>query len=228
MEALLSNMDESKLRSSYGSFKVYLLRGKSVPFGILMICSFFWVMTFASCSKPSSYEEKRPLTSYGEGSYKLIIFTDYFCPPCQAIESDLDPILNKLMEKGGVEITLVDAPVNKLTQLYGKYFLYAVNASRDFKDILHARQVLFSIAKTNAVSTEEGLALELKTQRVAFQPYDLSKVYIAFNEMIKNYEIRSTPACIVKYSNSDIRKYVGPEEIKRGLSLLLSSQKPTK
>lgn len=221
-------MDESRLRSSYSSFKVDLLRGKSVPFTILMIFSFFSVMTFAGCSKPSSYEEKRPLTSYGEGSYKLIIFTDYFCPPCQALESDLDPMLNKLMEKGGVEITLVDAPVNKLTQLYGKYFLYAVNANHDFKDIMHARKVLFSIAKTNAVSTEEGLALELKAQRVTFQPYDLSKVYIAMNEMMKNHDIRSTPVCVVKYSNSDIRKYVGPEEIKQGLSLLLSSQKPVK
>jgi len=221
-------MDESKLRSSYGSFKVYLLGGKSIPFTILMIFGFFLVMTFASCSKPSSDAEKRPVTFYGEGPYKLIIFTDYFCPPCQALEPDLDPMLNKLMEKGGVEITLIDAPVNKLTQLYGKYFQYAVNANHDFKDIMHARKVLFSIAKTNAISTEEGLALELKAQHVSFRPYDLSKVSIEFNEMMKNHDIRSTPVCIVKYSNSDIRKYVGPEEIKRGLSLLLSSQKPVK
>jgi thiol-disulfide isomerase/thioredoxin len=228
MGEFLSNMDESKLRSNYGFLKAFLLGETSIPFTIFMIFSVLLVMTFASCSKPSSDAEKRPVTSYDEGSYKLIIFTDYFCPPCQALESALDPILNKLMEKGGVEITFVDAPVNKLTQLYGKYFLYAVNASRGFKDVLHAREALFSIAKTNAVSTEEGLALELKAQRVAFQPYDLSKVYIAMNEMMKNHDIRSTPACVVKYSNSDIRKYVGPEEIKRGLSLLLSSQKSAK
>lgn len=207
---------------------LYHLCGKSRAVTILKILSLFLVITFAGCGKPSYDTEKHPMPSYGAGQYELIIFTDYFCPSCQKLESELDPTLNKLLEKGDVKITFIDAPVHKLTQLYGKYFLYAVNANPGFKDILHARKVLFSIAKTNAVTTEENLASELKAQGVAFQPYDLSKVYITMNEMMKNHDIRSTPTCVVKYSNSDIRKYNGPEEIKRGLSLLLFSPKPAK
>ena len=221
----MSRTEERKVRSDYDFLKALPLGETSVRFKILMIFIVLLTMTFASCSKPSSDAEKRLVPSYGEGSHKVIVFTDYFCSSCQTLESDLEPILDKLMEKGTVEITFVDAPVNKLTQLYGKYFLYAANANRGFKDIVHARNVLFSIAENNAVSTEEGLALELKAQRVAFQPYDLSRVYSAMNEMMKYHDIRSTPICVVKYSNSDTRKYTGPEEIKRGLSLLLSSQK---
>jgi thiol-disulfide isomerase/thioredoxin len=193
-----------------------------------MILNVLLVINVAGCGKSSSDAEKSLVTSYGDGVYELIIFTDYFCPSCQALESDLDPILNKLIEKGGVKITFIDAPVHTLTQLYGKYFLYAVNAGHGFKEILQVRRVLFSIAKGNIVSTEEALAPELKTQGVVFKPRDLTTVYIAMNEIMKKYDIRSTPTCVVKYSDSDIRKYFGPDEIKQGLSLLLSSQKPVK
>ncbi len=193
-----------------------------------MIFSAFLILSSASCSKPSYGPPKPLVPSYGEGSYEVIIFTDYFCPPCQIFEPELSLILNKLMEKGVAKITFVDAPVNKLTQMYGKYYLYAANASNDFWEIQLARKALFSIAETNVVSTEESLASELKAQGVAFKPYDLSKVVPALNEILKSHDVRSTPACVVKYSSTDIRKYSGPEEIKRGLSLLLPSPKPSK
>ncbi len=216
------------VRSRPSSIKVRFSGRASASVAVFMIFSAFLILSSASCSKPS-YDPPKPLVpSYGEGSYEVIIFTDYFCPPCQIFEPELILILNKLMEKGVAKITFVDAPVNKLTQMYGKYYLYAVNASNDFWEIQLARKALFSIAETNVVSTEESLESELKAQGVAFKPYDLSKVYPVLNEMMKTYDIRSTPTCVVKYSDTDVRKYMSPEEIKRGLSLLLSSPKPPK
>jgi thiol-disulfide isomerase/thioredoxin len=206
--------------------RLHLMSKVSMPVSIATIVSVCLVMTFAGCSKPPSEAERPPGPSYGEGSYEVILFTDYFCPPCQALEPELDPVLNDLIEKGGVKITFVDAPVHKLTPMYSKYFLYAAKANSGFRDILHTRKALFSIAKSNVVSTEEGLASELKAQRIVLQPYDPSNVYSEWNEMMKKHDIRSTPICVVKYPDADIRRYIGPEEIKRGLSLLLSAQKP--
>ena len=222
------NREAGKLRSGPGSIQLYLLGRASVPVAIFIIFSVFLVMTLAGCSNPASDPQKSLVPFYGEGSYEVIIFTDYFCPPCREFESELDLFLNQLMEKGVAKITFVDAPVNKLTSMYGKYLLYAANASSDFWDIQRARKVLFSIAETNVVSTEESLVSELKAQGIALKPYDLSKVVPVLNEILKSHDIRSTPACVVKYSSTDIRKYMGPEEIKRGLSLLLSSIKPVK
>lgn len=224
MGECLSNMDAGKLGSGHGAIKL----GTSVPVTIAMILAVLLVMTSAGCKRPPPDTEKGLLRSYGEGSYEVIIFTDYFCPPCQALESELDPILNRLVETGGVKITFVDAPVSKHTQQYAKYFLYSVNAGADFNGVLHIRHVLFSAAKTNAVFTEESIASELRAQAIAFKPYDLTKVYTQMNELMKHYNIRSTPTCVVKYSDTDVRYYAGPEEIKRGLSLLLSAPKPVK
>jgi len=224
----LLNREAGKLRSGPTSIQEYLLGRASVPVVIFVIYSFFLILISVSCSKPPHDSPKPLVPSYGEGPYDVIIFTDYFCPPCQAFEPEMNLLLNKLMEKGNAKITFVDAPVNKLTSMYGKYLLYAANASSDFGDIQHARKVLFSIAETNVVSTEESLASELKRQGVAFKPYDLSKVYPVLNEIMKTHDIRSTPACVVKYSNADIRKYMSEGEIERGLSLLLSSPTPVK
>jgi len=221
-------MGARKLRTGYGSVTFHRLGRTAVPVTILTIISVCVLMTLAGCSKPSSNIEKPPVPSYGEGSTEVIIFTDYFCPPCQALENELDAMLIKLFEKGGVKITFVDAPVSKHTQLYAKYFLYSINAGADFQGMLKTRRVLFAAARTNAVFTEEGITSELRGQGIAFQPYDLSKVYTVLNELMKNHDIRSTPTCVVKYSNADMRKYMGPEEIKKGLLLLLSAQQHVK
>jgi len=223
-------MDARKFKSDHCSIKLYVLDGtsESVSKLLIMIFSIFLMLTIVCCSKPSSNSEKPLLPSYGEGFQEVIIFTDYFCSPCQALESEMDPILNKLMEKGDVKITFVDAPVNKFTQLYARYFLFSVNTGADFKKILHIRHVLFSIAKTNTVFTEEQIASELRAQGIVFQPYNLTSVYALLNEMIKDYNIRSTPSCIVKYSDGDIRHYTGSRDIKQGLLFLLSAQATAK
>ena len=189
---------------------------------------FFLILTYSGSVVPAYGADKSAIPSYGHGTHEVLIFTDYFCPPCQDLEKELDLLLESLLTKGGVKITFVDAPVSKHTQLYAKYFLYSINAGADFQNILKTRRVLFAAARTNAVFTEEGITSELRGQGIAFQPYDLSKVYTALNELMKNHDIRSTPTCVVKYSNTDIRKYVGPEDIKRGLLLLLSAEKHVK
>jgi protein-disulfide isomerase len=163
--------------------------------------------------------------SYGEGKYELIVFTDYFCPPCQALEVDMESSLKNILAAGGVKVTFIDVPIHKYTPLYGKYFLYTANAGSNYKDSLNIRKILFTLAKANNITTEEGLANALRKERIVYKPYDLKKVYATLDETIRKYNIRSTPTCIVRYSDSDVRKYVGGDEIKQGLSLLQSRQK---
>jgi thiol-disulfide isomerase/thioredoxin len=217
-----------EIKSDRGKRVDYPLAARASSVAALTIICVWLFVSLAGCGKTSPPAEKSALPSYGEGSREVLLFTDYFCPPCQALESELEPILDQLLARGGVKITLVDAPVHKLTPLYARYFLFSANAGKGFKSDMHARRVLFSIAKAGAVSTEEGLEAELRKQGVAFQPYDLSKVFAAMNETMKTHDIRSTPTCVVAYTSADLRKYSGPDEIKKGLALLLSAPNPAK
>jgi len=233
--AFALNYEKSRLMKNgrfaqiiYGLGDVNLFHFSKKPFPLLLfvvIGYLFTMITFSGSTTPAYGADKSLLPSYGTGPYELIVFTDYFCPPCQAVEADLDPALHDILSRKGVKVTFVDLPIHRETPLYTKYFLYAARKGQSYKDILHARRVLFSLAKNKTVSNEASLAKALRAQGVAFEPYDLKPVYEAFNKVIREHRVRSTPTCVVKYSPTDIRTYNGTFEIRNGLAMLQATQK---
>jgi thiol-disulfide isomerase/thioredoxin/uncharacterized membrane protein len=186
----------------------------------LVLGYIFIVLTFSGSSTPAYSAEKSLVPSYGSGKYELIIFTDYFCPPCQLLESEIDPALKEFLSHGGVKVTFVDLPIHKETKLYAKYFLYSAKAGRNYKKILHARRILFFLAKNRTVLNEDDLKRALKEKHVSFIPYDVKPVYPLLNKIINTHKVKSTPTCVIKYSDSDVRKYTGLFEIQNGLAML--------
>ncbi len=177
----------------------------------------FVVLTFSGSATPAYGAERPSAPSYGNGPYELIIFSDYFCPPCQSVEPEMDMYLNEFLSKSGVKVTFIDMPLHELTPLYARYFLYVVNAGGRYKEILYARKVLFELAIANAAATDKALAQKLEERGVAFKAYDPKPVFAVLDRTIKEFKANATPTCFVKYSGTDIRKYVGPEEIRKGL-----------
>jgi uncharacterized membrane protein len=205
----------------------YPLQGRiRLPILLFILVGYiFVILTFSGSATPAYGAEKSLVPSYGSGKYELIVFTDYFCQPCQALESEMDPMLNEILSGGGVRVTFVDLPTHKdKTPLYAKYFLYAVKAGRNYKDALHARRVLFSLAKNQTALSEDELKSALKAQGIAFTFYDLKPVYPELNKIIYKYKADRTPTCIVRYSDADVRKYTGAFEIQNGLGMLRASQ----
>lgn len=164
--------------------------------------------------------ENAPIFSFGKGPYELIIFTDYFCQPCQKVEGDLTATLESLIEQGGVKITIVDVPLYKLTPLYAKYFLYAVNASTNYKDSLRARRLLFKKASSLGAITAEHLERDFQSEGIAIKPYDIKASFSEYSERIKKHGVHSTPTFVFVYSPADIRKYSGSESVKKGMAEL--------
>jgi protein-disulfide isomerase/uncharacterized membrane protein len=207
-----------------GETELPLIGGKGMPLLLFAILGYlFVVLTFSGSATPAYGAEKPSAPSYGKGPYELIIFTDYFCPPCQSAESDMESYLNEFLSKSGVKVTFVDMPGHKLTPLYAKYFLYIVNAGGGYREILRARKVLFELAVANAAATDKDLAQKLNERGVTFKPCDPKPGYAVWNRTIKEFKANATPTCFVKYSKTDVRKYVGPEEIRKGLDDLRSA-----
>jgi hypothetical protein len=200
-----------------------------VPLFVFILLGYiFIILTFSGSATPAYGAEKSIVPSYGSGKYELIIFTDYFCPPCQSLESEIDPALHEFLSRGRVRVTFVDLPIHKETVLYAKYFLYAAKAGKSYKKALNARRILFALAKNRAALSEDDLKKSLKVQGVSFTPYDLTPVYPALNTYINTHKVKSTPTCVVIYSNSDIRKYTGTAEIQSGLAMLRSTLRKAK
>lgn len=188
-----------------------------------MLKALYILAILVTAVRSGSAAEDAPIFSYGEGPYELIIFTDYFCQPCQKIEGGLPQTLEDLIERGGVKITIVDLPLYKLTPLYARYFLYALNASSGYKDALRARQLLFKKASSLGAITAEHLERDFKSEGIAIKPCDTKASLARYSELIRKYAVRSTPTFVFVHSPTDIRKYSGSEPVKKGMAELKQS-----
>lgn len=162
------------------------------------------------------------IPSLGSGAYEVILFADYFCPPCKRIDTKAEALLKELLATGSVKITFVDVPFNRLTPMYVKYYLYAANASGEANNILHVRKILFEAAQEKRIEKEDALVAYLKSKKIALKPMDEKSVHPLLSAAIKVNKIENTPTCIVRYSMLGEKKYVGDIEIWDGLTQLKS------
>jgi thiol-disulfide isomerase/thioredoxin len=161
------------------------------------------------------------IPSYGRGPHEVFIFSDYFCPPCRALEPKLEQVLDALYKQGDVKIRFVDTPMHKETPLFAKFYLYAAKAAPDYRAAMRARKVLFALAgKENVIWTDERIGEAFRREKVAFTPFDFRTAEPELNRLIREHRVDSTPTCVIKRSGSDTRKYVGEMEILKGLAAI--------
>lgn len=207
-----------KLIYVFGDAKIPFTGQSRLPLLAMMIMGYIFVSFFFSGTATPAYAaDNTAVPSYGKGSWELIVFTDYFCPPCQSVEKYLEPELERLLARGDVKITFVDFPGHKGTALYAKYFLSAVAADKGYQNVMKARNVLFSLAYQKKIDQEDALATALKSQNIALKIIDPIPVYNQWSAMIKRYEIDQTPTCVLRFSSAFTRKYADSEHIRTEL-----------
>lgn len=189
---------------------------------------FIYAVTTVLCSLailavsviPVPAAEKAPVFSHGAGPYELIIFSDYFCAPCQKMEKELDETISAMLEKGKVRITFVDVPLYKLTPLYGTYFLYVLNAAPGYKEALRARRLLFEKASRIGAIEDKHLEDAFRAENIPFRPYNIQQSLNKYNDLIKKHKVRSTPTFVFIYSPHDIRKCSKSDAIRKEMAKL--------
>jgi thiol-disulfide isomerase/thioredoxin len=194
--------------------------------GFVLLGYLVMISAFSGSVTPAYGAEASPVPSFGKGKVEIIVFTDYFCPPCQAVEKDLEPVLESVLGKGQATVTFVDMPIHKRTPLYAKYFLYAVRAGKDYREAMKARHELFDLAKGSAPGSDADLAGALQARHVRLAQHDEKPTFQAWNEIIRQYGITSTPTLVVKHSGTDVRTYRGSTEIRQGLESLKKTLSP--
>ena len=187
-------------------------------------------MSSAACSSPLFPPLRQPdadkgsIPSYGQGPHEVLIFSDYFCPPCQALEPQLEPVLDELYKKGRVKITFADTPMHKETPLFAKFYLYAAKAAPDYGAAMRARQVLFALAgKENVFWMDERIEEAFRREKVAFTPFDFRAVQPELNGLIRKHKVDATPTCVILSPGAKAQKYTGAGDILKGLQSIRST-----
>jgi thiol-disulfide isomerase/thioredoxin len=173
----------------------------------------------------SSYAsaQNTPFPTYGAGTIHVWIYTDYFCPPCRAMEPALEPVLKDLVKRNIITLTLVDTPFKQYSSLYARYFLYALNAElnkrnapvavkskkkssakalkdknqNEFAYALRVRNVLFDAAKSEQFSTKERIETLFKRKKIPFAAFDPKPAFDRFYTLMMEDKINSTPTCVI-------------------------------
>jgi len=200
-----------------------MFRIHKLPLLIFSLLGYLFVLfTFSGSVVTPAYghDSTSSIPSLGKGPYEVVIFTDYFCPPCKRIDIKAEPLLKELLSTGKVKITFVDVPYNPATPIYAKYYLFAANASPDVNTILQVRKVLFEAAQTKKIQKEEALIAYLKEQKISWKAMDEKSIFLMLSALIKENNIKATPTCVIRYSTKDVKKFVGDDEIWNGLTAL--------
>lgn len=164
----------------------------------------------------------RVIPSFGNGPYEVIVFADYFCPPCKRIDTKAEGLFNELVATGKVKLTFIDVPFSPATPVFAKYYLYAANADAGIKNMLHTRRVLFEAAQVRRVTSEKELVAYLGEMKINWKAMNEKSVFPLMSAAIKEHKIDNTPTCVIRYSASDVKRYVGDLEIWDGLTKLKS------
>ena len=193
-----------------------------LPLLIFSLLGYLTILfTFSGSVTPAYGQDTNfSIPSLGKGKYDIVIFADYFCPPCRRIDSKAEPLLEELLATGKVKITFIDVPFHKATPLYAKYYLYAANAGTGADNIFHARKVLFDAAQDMHIQKEDALVVYLMEKKVLWKKINEQAAFPLLSTRIKDNHIQSTPTCLIKYSKNDVKKFIGDIEIWNGLTKL--------
>ncbi|RJQ77470.1 MAG: hypothetical protein C4519_13315 [Desulfobacteraceae bacterium] len=89
-----------------------------------------------------------------------------------------------------------------------------------------ARSALFAIAETHAVDSERGLLQALKEKKIAYVLMDTSPAFDQWSQLSRQYEVRSTPTCIVLKPGQQEIRYTGSLDIPAGIDMLIKELTP--
>lgn len=201
----------------FSMFKIYKL-----PLLLFSLLGYLFVLlTFSGSVIPAYGEEAvHSIPSLGKGKYEIVLFTDFFCPPCKDIDTKAEPLLKALLATGQIKLIFADVPFHKITPVYAKYYLYAANANPNAENIFHVRKRLFEAAQVKRIEKEDVLLAYLIEQKIILRSFNEKLVFPALTTMIKKHDVSATPSCVIKYSDQDTRKFIGEKDIWNGLMAL--------
>lgn len=144
-----------------------------------------------------AYADEIPLSAFGSGKTAVRLYTDYFCPPCKAMEPSLEPVVADLVKNNIAKVTFIDMPFYQLSSLYARYFLYALNEKKDLENALTVRNALIE-ASNKKIGDAAKLEALLNEKGIKFKPFEVKPTFDMFARSLRDDNIKATPSCVIE------------------------------
>lgn len=149
--------------------------------------------------------------TYGSGSAQIILFSDYFCPPCQMLEEGIDDALTELIKSGRFKVTFIPVPTTRLS-LGVTIHLLSHTIGRPYTQVLPMRKTLYARAKANKITSAE-VSQWVTEAKNGKNMQDIAANVKTIQDTINYYEVKSTPTCIVITPNGQAIRYEGVVDV---------------
>ena len=156
------------------------------------------------------------IPSFGSGPVDVRLYASYFCGPCRVLEPEIEPVLKDLIENEQIRLIFIDVPIPQAVP-YIRHFLYAVKQNPAMEDAFKIRHILFETAAKRG--DEQEIRSSFEKREIPYTPYDVTKVFLKFNEYLKEDEVRSTPSIVICDGDS-VDIYSGGKTILEALEAL--------
>jgi uncharacterized membrane protein len=186
---------------------------------LLIVCgAIFTSFTFNGSIVPSYAAEIRYPTFGNENSKtEVIIYSDYFCPGCRKLDSQINDTLMKL--KNRVKICFIDVPLHAGSLEYAKMFLYAwFESGNNLERAIKVRDILFQEAEMRMPQREVVRTLSL--QGIPYKKdEDAAKMIFRqiYNPLMQADKIHATPTMVIVQDNNR-QSYIGGPEIMKAIN----------
>jgi len=138
------------------------------------------------------------LSTFGKGAVEIRLYTDFFCNPCRAEESEVAALLAQIVDRQAARVTFVDYPGHQDSSLYAVYFLAALNAKGggDIHLALALRAAFYEAAAAQ-VSGQAALEQYLSGKGIPHRPLDYRPTFKLFEKWILEDKVLETPRCTI-------------------------------
>jgi thiol-disulfide isomerase/thioredoxin len=175
---------------------------------------------FLTAGIVSAQEPNMTFPSYGSGPVEVRLYTNYFCPPCRAMEPDVEPLLKELLKKNAIRLILVDFPFDERTNLFARNFLYAIKENNELEHALRVRNILIEASTDDNIKKQEHIEALFKKNGIPFSVFDVRSVFDRYEALIKDGNVHKTPTCVIVKEDLKRRRFSGKPNIVYALNVL--------
>lgn len=146
--------------------------------------------------------------TYGSGLPEIILFTDFFCPPCQKLESMIDGSLDALVNNNMASVTFIPLPISKQSMAAIAYFI-SIADGQPYNVVAQIRKYLYSMAGSGSVN---DAVINNWVKEYRGKTYISPYIQTMQNTVLK-YKVNSTPTCVIRYPNGQTKIFKGSQDI---------------
>lgn len=142
--------------------------------------------------------------TYGTGPIEIMLFSDFFCPPCQQLEDRIGDTLRNIIRGKVASVTFIPMPSDKRSIALSAH-LISSSAGQPYSVFENNRQQMYEMARNNQITD----AIVDRLVQAYFGKPELLPYWEVIEKRSNEYKVDSTPTCVIREPTGKVHVFKG-------------------